>query len=85
MMRTARIFACLILLGFLSSAANAGDYKFHLWNKTTKYKITGFQLVHRSFCTVSQCDILITRETLKVLTPMKKRIDLQSVLSNMME
>lgn len=38
-----RLFLGLAAIMLVSQAANAADYKFHLYNKTTKYTIKGFQ------------------------------------------
>ena len=43
MKTTLRAAIALIALLSLPALAQAADYKFHLWNKTTKYKITGFE------------------------------------------
>jgi hypothetical protein len=43
MSATSRLLFGMLLSVLLPALAHAADYKFHLYNKTTKYKITGFQ------------------------------------------
>src|ERR1700745_1322770 len=38
-----RLFLGLAAAMLVGKAGNAADYKFHLYNKTTKYTIKGFQ------------------------------------------
>jgi hypothetical protein len=43
MTSTLRAAIAAVAVLALPNLAHAADYKFHLWNKTSKYKITGFQ------------------------------------------
>jgi hypothetical protein len=43
MSATSRLLIGMFLSVLLPALAHGADYKFHLYNNTTKYKITGFQ------------------------------------------